>query len=48
MPAADRKGPSGVARGGQGGGICPRAPPRGGRQNPAKDFKKKLYKEKFY
>ena len=27
---------SGVARGGQGGGgICPRAPPGGGRQNPA-------------
>ena len=25
--------PSGVARG---GGICPRAPPRGWRQNPAK------------
>ena len=31
---------SGVARGGQGGGICPRAPPGGGRQNPAKDLKK--------
>ena len=24
--------------GGQGGGICPRAPPGGGRQNPAKEF----------
>ena len=30
---------SGVARGGgQGGGICPRAPPGGGRQNPANNF----------
>ena len=30
---------SGVARGGQGGGgICPRAPPGGGRQNHAKEF----------
>ena len=28
---------SGVARGGQ-GGICPRAPPGGGRQNHAKEF----------
>ena len=27
---------SGVARGAGGGGICPRAPPGGGRQNPAK------------
>ena len=31
----------------EGGGICPRAPPGGGRQNPAKDLKKNLYKEKF-
>ena len=29
---------SGVARGGAGGGICPRAPPGGGRQNHAKEF----------
>ena len=28
---------SGVARGGR-GGICPRAPPGGGRQNHAKEF----------
>ena len=34
-------GDSGVARGGGGrGGSCPRAPPRGGRQNPAKELKK--------
>ena len=38
---------SGVARGGQGGGSCPRAPPGGGRQNPAKEFFLNLYKEKF-
>ena len=25
---------------GGGGGICPRAPPGGGRQNPVKDLKK--------
>ena len=29
---------SGVARGEQGGGSCPRAPPGGGRQNPVKEF----------
>ena len=26
------------SEGGQGGGICPRAPPGGGRQNHAKEF----------
>ena len=39
---------SGVARGGAGGGICPRAPPGGGRQNPAKEFFKNLYKVKIF
>ena len=34
---------SGVARGGKGGGSCPRAPPGGGRQNPAKEFLKFIY-----
>ena len=38
---------SGVARGGAGGGICPRAPPGGGRQNPAKEFKKNYIKRYF-
>ena len=28
------------SEGGQGGDICPRAPPGGGRQNPAKEFLK--------
>ena len=37
----------GGRRGGQEGGICPRAPPGGGRQNPAKDLKKIYIKEKF-
>ena len=38
---------SGVARGGAGGGICPRAPPGGGRQNPAKDLKKIYIRRNF-
>ena len=39
---------SGVAKGeGAGGGICPRAPPGGGRQNPAKDFFKIYIRRNF-
>ena len=39
---------SGVARGGgQGGGSCPRAPPGGGRQNPAKEFLKIYIRRNF-
>ena len=34
---------SGVAR----GGSCPRSPPRGGRQNPAKEFLKNYILKKF-
>ena len=35
------------SEGGQGGGICPRAPPGGGRQNPAKDFLKIYIRKNF-
>ena len=38
---------SGVARGGAGGGSCPRAPPGGGRQNPAKEFFKIYIRRNF-
>ena len=33
--------------GGAGGGICPRSPPGGGRQNPAKDFFKIYIRRNF-
>ena len=36
------------SEGGQGGGSCPRAPPEGGRQNPAKDFFKIYIRRTFY
>ena len=37
---------SGVVRGGR-GGSCPRAPPGGGRQNPAKEFFKIYIRRNF-
>ena len=35
------------SEGGAGGGICPRAPPGGGRQNPAKNFYKIYMRRDF-
>ena len=35
------------SEGGAGGGICPRAPPGGGRQNPAKEFLKIYIRRNF-
>ena len=47
MPAADRKGPSGVARGGQGGASAPGRRPEGGAKILQKIFKKNYIRRNF-